>query len=223
MSCFVRDHTKCIASTISASLTVTIVSTCSAITANVRGDKSGEQPVGDRRGWVRRDEVTGRERSGRVVGRERLTADDAQRGPSAVDGERGAGEQPAAADRRDDRVEPGDLLDELERRGARTGDHVVVVERMDLDRAGLGEHARDRRYARLERRFAQHDRGTVRVDRGALAARRGRRHDDVRGDAARPVRPAPTRRRDCPKSVRRRPDRPARPRATAPRWSHPDT
>ena len=55
-------------------------------------------------------------------------------------GERGAREQPAAADRRDDRVEARDLFDELERRGAGARDDVVVVERMDLDRARLGDH-----------------------------------------------------------------------------------
>ncbi len=44
--------------------------------------------------------------------------------------------EPAAADRRDDDVEVGDLLEQLERGGARARDHAVVVERMDLDRAG---------------------------------------------------------------------------------------
>ena len=55
---------------------------------------------------------------------------------------------------------------------------------MDLDRAGLCDHPRHGCLSRLEGGFAQHDGRSVRVDRGALCTRDGRRHDDVRGDAA---------------------------------------
>ena len=118
-----------------------------------------------------------------------------------------------------DDVEIGHLVDELERGGARARDHVVVIERMDLDRAGFGDHGGHARLARRERRLAQHHTRAVRRDRLALAARRGARHDDVRGDAARPRRER-ERGPVVPRRVRRdSTSRAARATATAPRSS----
>ena len=53
-----------------------------------------------------------------------------------------AGEQPAAADRRDDRVDVGQVLEDLEPRRAVAADEVVVVERMDeVARHAIGARA----------------------------------------------------------------------------------
>ena len=61
-----------------------------------------------------------------------------------------AGDQSAAADRHDDRVEIGRLLQDLERHRALARDHVGVVERMDE-----GEVVAARRAPRRGRGFAE--------------------------------------------------------------------
>jgi hypothetical protein len=61
------------------------------------------------------------------------TTSSSGRSPSARD--RAPGEQPPAADRDDEHVEVGDLLEELQRGGALPGDHVGVIERWQHRRA----------------------------------------------------------------------------------------
>ena len=57
--------------------------------------------------------------------------------------------EPAAADRCDDHVEAVDLIEQFQRRSSGAGDDTLVVERMDLDRAGSASTcSRARRRAR---------------------------------------------------------------------------
>ena len=68
-----------------------------------------------------------------------LHADDAHLGPQRLDRDRDAGDEPAAADRHDDRVERigVGLVEELEADRALPGDDERIVERGDERRAGV--------------------------------------------------------------------------------------
>ena len=113
---FSRSNAKRIASTICSSVTVTISSTSCWPTSHVRlPGRVRLQPVGDRARHVDRDALAARERLLPVVARLRLDADDAAHAEVLGD-RRGAGDQPAAADRHDERVDGARVLDQLERR-----------------------------------------------------------------------------------------------------------
>ena len=61
----------------------------------------------------------------------RLRGVDTRVGPKRLHRAADAGQQPAAAERRDDRVDVGQILEDLEPDRAVAGNEVVVVERMD--------------------------------------------------------------------------------------------
>jgi hypothetical protein len=65
--------------------------------------------------------------------------DDPDRGPHRLHGAGHAGEQPAAADRDQDRADLGELVEQLAADGSLPGDHVGVVERVDEGGALLGD------------------------------------------------------------------------------------
>ncbi len=109
----------------------------------------------------------------RMVG---LHADDAHLRPQGLDRGADAGEQPAAADGDDDRVEVRRLLEDFERHRALAGDDVGVVERVQ-ERELVA--ARD--FLRAGARFAeigpfQHHRGAELAAIGHLDQRRELRH-----------------------------------------------
>ena len=190
------------------------------------GRQAGEQPVGDRRGRVRRDDrrpaASDRAASSAASG---LGADDAGRRVDAVGGERGAREQAAAADRRDHRVEAGDLARRA--RAPRLPAPAITWSLSNgwISTAPVSAITRgDGRRARLERRLAQHDPRAVRLDRGRASPRvavdgttmcagmpRGARRERQRGAVvARRVR------RDATRGL-------LGASTTAPRWSRPGT
>ena len=93
------------------------------------------------------DRVAELRAAGERCARGRLHADDADVRPERAQRERDPGGEPAAADRDDDRLEPRDLLGELEADRPLAGDHVVVLEGVDERRAGLldvGDRGGDR-------------------------------------------------------------------------------
>ena len=100
------------------------------------GRQGGQQAVGHGDGPVAGVQPTGAERSLGIVGRGRLCAVHLRGGPGG--GEGGPGQQPATTDGRHDGVERGPVGQQLERRGALPGDDPIVVERVDLDRPGVG-------------------------------------------------------------------------------------
>ena len=181
--------------------------------------QAGEQPVGDRRGRERRLQLARGQRAGRVVGQQRFTRDHARRGAHPVRRERRTREQAAAADGRDHHVEVGDLFHQLERRGTRAGDHPIVVEGMDLRRAGTGDDLGERRGARLGRVVARGDLRAVGEHRGALHRAHRVGHHDERRDASRARPRARAQRRGCPTSARRHRSGLRRRRVTAPHSS----
>ena len=136
----------------------------------------------------------------------RLHADDPDARLALRRRERDPRDEPAAADRHDQRVELVRVLEQLERDGALAGDDVVVVERVDvrasalardLERDGVrlvvaavGEHglraaALDRGELRERHALRQHDRDgsadELRGERDALAVIAGGRGDDAGG------------------------------------------
>ena len=122
----------------------------------------------------------------RVPGRREalgLHADDADVGPHRLGRRRHAGDQAAAADRDDERVDRRLLRQHLERDRALAGDDVAVVERMDDRVAALGgeREAGDARV--LEGVALQHDLGAEAARVLDLDARREARHHDRRRDA----------------------------------------
>ena len=188
-SIFVRSSSTTIARAMASSLTVMMSSTY------LRDDR--ERPlrgtahrdaVGDRRGGALGD-VAGAERLRERGRARRLHADDPDARLPLRRRECDAGDEAAAADGHDERVDVLRVLEELERDGALACDDVVVVERVhvrapalagDLERDGVrfvvaavGEH-------RL--RAAALDRGELR-ERNALREHDGhRRADELRGE-----------------------------------------
>ena len=184
INCFVNCQTICIASTIATSSTVTMSFTCSRTIAKVRVGEAGEQTVGDRGRGQGRLAHPGREGPGRVIGERGLGAEHDRVGPEAAGRQRRARQESAAAHRRDDEIQVVDLLDELERGGAGSGDHRVVVERVDLRRARAGHHLRERLGTRFRRVLTCRDDPAVREHRGALHRAHRLGHHHMRGDAA---------------------------------------
>ncbi len=78
----------------------------------------------------------------------------------------------------------GTSSQQLQRGGARAGDHPRVVERMDLHRAGACHDLGERGPAGLERVVAPRDLCAVALHRGRLERRGLLRHHDIRSDAA---------------------------------------
>ena len=114
----------------------------------------------------------------------RLDADDPRAGPQRLHRERDAGNEPAAADRHDDQVDLGHVLDDLQAEARVAGDDVVVVERVQEVEAGrleLLDHREELRHLGRE------------ADLAAVAARgfdlrpwRALGHDDRDVNALRP-------------------------------------
>jgi hypothetical protein len=112
-----------------------------------------------------------------------LDADHGDVGLDRPGGDRHARHQPAAADRHDDRVEVGRILEHLEPDRAGAGDDLRVVERMDEHEALF-----ERQLARLgvgvvKHVAVQHDGRAVARGLGDFHGRRRLGHDDGRRDA----------------------------------------
>ena len=157
--------------------------------AHVLADDRKGQPAGLLHGDPARDRrVAARDRLARerlLHGRKarRLHAEDLEPRAQRVRGERDAGEQPPAADGRDERIEIGNVGEHLERQRALTRDHLRVVVGVHEDEPALArERARDSRRV-LERVALEHDLGAEHA--GVLDLRGGReaRHHDDRTDA----------------------------------------
>ena len=107
-----------------------------------------------------------------------LRPDDLDRRLARTGGDRIAGDEPAAADGNDQRVEVGGVFQHFERDGALAGDHQRIVIGVDEGQAAL---ARDglRAHLRLRHAFAvEHDLGAVGLRGLDLHERRRHRHDD---------------------------------------------
>ena len=110
--------------------------------------------------------------------RGRLDADDFHLWSQRPQREPDARREAAAADRNDDRLHLGQLLDELEADRPLAGDHVEVLERMHERRAGLLHVGDCRRDRVLERRSGQLGARAVVARRLDLRHRRLRGHED---------------------------------------------
>ena len=112
-----------------------------------------------------------------------LGAVDGDAGMQRGRGDEAAGEQAAAADGNDQRVEIGRILQHLQRHGALAGDDARIVVGMDEDqRLRRGQFVRVRRG--LGQGFAdQHDIGAPGRGAGHLGCRGEFRHHDGGGDA----------------------------------------
>ena len=118
--------------------------------------------------------------------------------------DRRAGAQPAAADRRDERVEAGNVLEQFQCRGAGACDHALVVERMDLDCSRLHQDVGQHPLAIVERRLAPRDRRPRGFHR-RLFHRAGSPPASRRTRVCRGLpRRAPRQPRDSPRNVRQR-------------------
>src|SRR5581483_12277206 len=125
-----------------------------------RAEAVGDRPRLDRDGAARLQGVVKRRRALRLDG------DDLRGGPQALHGGRDPGDESAAADRNDDDVDVGHVLDQLEADGALPGDHEWIVERVDERPAGL----LDQLVETVERLGRP---GRAEVDLGAVSSRRG--------------------------------------------------
>ena len=129
----VSSKMSLIAAQISSFETRTISSTVACTIGNVmRADFADGDAVGKDVDRVERDAAAGGERLIHRVGAERFDADDAHRRPERLDVAADPGNQPAAADRDEDRRDvaepmPQDFIAD----GALAGDDQRVVERMD--------------------------------------------------------------------------------------------
>ena len=119
---------------------------------------------------------------GERCARGRLHADDLHLGPQRPQRETDARREAAAADRNDDRLDLGQLLDELEADRPLARDHHRVLERMHERRAGLLDVGDRRRDRVLERRADQLGARAVVARRLDLRHRRLRGHEDRRLD-----------------------------------------
>ena len=154
----VSSNTSLIAAHISSVSTSTMSSTSSRQRRNVSSPTCfTATPSANRPDLVEHDALPGLQRAGHRVGVDRLHADDLDRRaqPLHVGGD--AGDQPAAADRHEDRVDrPGVLAQDLHADRALPGDHVRVVVGMHEREAARAARAaaRARRPRRRSRRAA---------------------------------------------------------------------
>lgn len=124
---------------------------------------------------------------GDIVGQGQFDADDPDARLKALGRDRRAAEQPAAADRAEDDIEAGDILQQLEGGCALTGHHAVVVERMNQHCAGPRRDFGASGLAGTEAGFAEGDTAAETLDIPQnLGLGRTLRHHDVRRDAAQP-------------------------------------
>ena len=91
--------------------------------------------------------------------------------------------QPAAADRNDDRVEIGRVLEHFQRHRARAGDDLRIVERVNEDVAVLERELAGLGVSIVEHVAVKDDLGAVAGGLRHLHRRRRRRHDDRRRNA----------------------------------------
>ena len=121
------------------------------------GERAGErrrEAVGDRRDPLERHGLARCERARERRSTLGLDPDDAHAGAQVAQRDRGAADQPAAADRDDDRADVRDVVDDLEPERPLAGEHERVVERVDQDHAALVAHP-EHLLEGLERRVAQ--------------------------------------------------------------------
>ena len=117
-------------------------------------------------------------RSRRIVSRRGFDADDRATGRHRFGGQRRAGEESAAAARRQQDVELAGLFEQLARGRALTGDHVrVIVGRDEGEPALLRQPAADG-LAVVALAVVEDDVGAVSFGGGALDRGRVTRHDD---------------------------------------------
>ena len=99
-----------------ARVQVPMAATWARSARSVRADSAPRRPSAIVVRMRHRLQRARREAARRVVGARRLRAEHRDARPHAPRGDRGAGQQPAAADRRDDDVEVGHRVEQLERR-----------------------------------------------------------------------------------------------------------
>ena len=137
-------------------------------------------PVGDVARDRDLDPLARRQRALGDCRRPRLDAHHARVRVQRLEDRRGAGHQPAAADRGDEQVERAGVLEELQRGGARAGgDARVVVGGHERHLPLLGELAA-RLHLRLGVAVVGGDLGAVALDGGELCGRRVLGHEDRR-------------------------------------------
>ena len=112
-----------------------------------------------------------------------LDADDLDPRAQRLDRDRDAGDEPAASDRHQHRLQVGLLLEQLERDRALARDHRLVVERMDGDQAALLLDLERVGVGLVEIVAEENDLGAVLARVRNLDQRRSPRHDDGRRDA----------------------------------------
>ena len=173
-----RSQTNRVASMISASVAVTMASTWREMTAKVLVPSEVRRPsamvLGSMDGWIV-PVSSERRASSAFAGSAPTTFVSGER---PLTRQRGAREEPAAADGGDHDVERPGLFEQLQRRGPLAGDHVPVVERVNERETVGGDLGGHGGLARFERRLAEHDPRPVALGRGPLD--RGGRpgHDD---------------------------------------------
>src|SRR6185295_5007093 len=101
----------------------------------------------------------------------RLHADDSQAWLPLRRRERDARDEPAAADRHDERVELVRVLEHLERHGALTGDDVVVIERMHVRASALARDLERDRVRFVVATVREHGLRAAALDSGELGER----------------------------------------------------
>src|SRR5664280_419341 len=118
------------------------------------------------------------ERAHEIVSRLGLDAEDAGGRPERLHGDRHAGKEPASAERSEDGVEVGHVLEQLEPGGALPRDDGNVVERWNEDSALVRDDLPGDPLAALLGAIVETHLGPVPARGGELERRRVVRHDD---------------------------------------------
>ena len=142
----------------------------------------GREALGHRRHLAveQRPRLPGPERGGRGV---RLDADDLDLRPDRLGDDAGSGSPAAAADRHDDRIDVGTLLEDLERAGADAGDQERLVAGVHVAVAVLDGEALTMLAGLVEVPPVHDQLGAESAHRRELDRVRGLGHADARGDA----------------------------------------
>jgi hypothetical protein len=141
------------------------------------------QAVGDRARYFDAYAFLSRKRATCVVARLGFDADDADRRKQRLRDGRAACDQPAAADRHDEELESGHVLDELERGRPLTGHHERIVVRLHERAAALRRDARADLLAAVRPPVVADDLGAVAARRVELRRRRVLGPEDGRARA----------------------------------------
>ena len=141
-------------------------------------DERRRHAVGERsRGTRDRNRLSGRDRRSHSGSGRELDGDHSHGRPKGADRAGHAGEQSSSAHRNDDDVDVRKILDDLEARGARAGEHDRIVEGVHEDEPARVAHLRELDEEGVSV-VVEHDLGGVSANRVDLRTRRVGRHDD---------------------------------------------